>query len=56
MTETSLLSPSSNYLDNHRIPLHTNGSQYGIRCQVTKNHVGGGNCSDTGRDCQYAFL
>jgi len=38
------------------IPLHTNGSENDIRCQVTKRQVSGGTHSDTGRDCRDAFL
>jgi len=38
------------------IPLHTNGSENDIRCQVTKRQVSGGTKSDTGRDCRDAFL
>jgi hypothetical protein len=38
------------------IPLHTNGSENDIRCQVTKRHVSGGTRSDIGRDCRDAFL
>jgi hypothetical protein len=43
-------------LDRPGIPLHTNGSENDIRCQVTKRHVSGGTHSDTGRDCRDAFL
>ena len=43
-------------LDHPRIPLHTNGSENDIRCQVTKRAVSGGTRSDTGRDCRDAFL
>jgi len=43
-------------LDHPRIPLHTNGSENDIRCQVTKRAVSGGTHSDTGRDCRDAFL
>jgi hypothetical protein len=43
-------------LDHPGIPLHTNGSENDIRCQVTKRHVSGGTRSDTGRDCRDAFL
>jgi hypothetical protein len=43
-------------LDRPEIPLHTNGSENDIRCQVTKRHVSGGTHSDTGRDCRDAFL
>ena len=43
-------------LDHPDIPLHTNGSENDIRCQVTKRKVSGGTRSDTGRDCRDAFL
>ena len=43
-------------LDRPEIPLHTNGSENDIRCQVTKRHISGGTKSDTGRDCRDAFL
>ena len=43
-------------LDYPEIPLHTNGSENDIRCQVTKRHVSGGTRTDTGRDCRDAFL
>jgi hypothetical protein len=43
-------------LDHPEIPLHTNGSENDIRCQVTKRHISGGTRSDTGRDCRDAFL
>jgi len=43
-------------LDRPEIPLHTNGSENDIRCQVTKRKVSGGTKSDTGRDCRDAFL
>jgi hypothetical protein len=43
-------------LDRPEIPLHTNGSENDIRCQVTKRKVSGGTRSDTGRDCRNAFL
>ena len=42
-------------LDHPEIPLHTNGSENDIRCQVTKRHVSGGTHSDIGRDSR-AFL
>ncbi len=38
------------------IPLHTNGSENDIRCQVTKRQVSGGTKTDTGRDCRDALL
>src|SRR4030081_3428869 len=43
-------------LNHPEIPLHTNGSENDIRCQVTKRQVSGGTHSDTGRDCRDAFL
>ena len=43
-------------LDHPEIPLHTNGSENDIRCQVTKRKVSGGTQSDIGRDCRDAFL
>ena len=38
------------------IPLHTNGSENDIRCQVTRRKISGGTRSETGRDCRDAFL
>ena len=43
-------------LDRPEIPLHTNGSENDVRCQVTKRKLSGGTRSDTGRDCRDAFL
>jgi hypothetical protein len=43
-------------LDHPQIPLHTNGSENDVRCQVTKRQISGGTHSDTGRDCRDAFL
>jgi Transposase IS66 family len=43
-------------LDHPDIPLHTNGSENDIRCQVTKRKISGGTRSDIGRDCRDAFL
>jgi len=43
-------------LDHPEIPLHTNGSENDIRCQVTKRHVSGGTKTNLGRDCRNAFL
>jgi hypothetical protein len=43
-------------LDRPEIPLHTNGSENDVRCQVTKRKVSGGTRSNTGRDCRDAFL
>ncbi|MGD0043361.1 MAG: transposase, partial [Isosphaeraceae bacterium] len=43
-------------LDFPATPLHTNGAENDIRCQVTKRKVSGGTRSDVGRDCRNAFL
>ena len=43
-------------LDRPEIPLHTNGSENDIRCQVTKRKISGGTQSIAGRDCRDAFL
>jgi hypothetical protein len=43
-------------LDRPEIPLHTNGSENDIRCQVIKRKISGGTRSDPGRDCRDAFL
>jgi hypothetical protein len=43
-------------LDHPEIPLHANGSENDIRCQVTKRKISGGTRSDTGRDCRDSFL
>jgi hypothetical protein len=43
-------------LDHPQIPLHTNGSENDIRCQVTRRKISGGSRSDIGRDCRDAFL
>ncbi len=43
-------------LDRPEIPLHTNGSENDIRCQVTKRKISGGTRSDAGRECRDAFL
>lgn len=43
-------------LNRPEIPLHTNGSENDIRCQVTKRHVSGGTKSHAGRACRDAFL
>jgi len=43
-------------LDRPEIPLHTNGSENDIRCQVTKRKISGGTHSTAGRDCRDAFL
>jgi transposase IS66 family protein len=43
-------------LERPEIPLHTNGSENDIRCQVTRRKVSAGTRSDVGRDCRDAFL
>src|SRR5205085_4851827 len=43
-------------LERPEIPLHTNGSENDIRCQVTKRKISAGTRSDLGRDCRDAFL
>jgi hypothetical protein len=43
-------------LDHPEVPLHTNGSENDMPCQVNKRHVSGGTRSDAGRDCRNAFL
>jgi hypothetical protein len=43
-------------LQRPEIPLHTNGSENDIRCQVTRRKVSAGTRSDGGRDCRNAFL
>lgn len=43
-------------LERPEVPLHTNGSENDIRCQVTKRKISGGTRSDQGRDCRDAFL
>jgi hypothetical protein len=43
-------------LDRPEIPLHTNGSENDIRCQVTRRKVSAGTRSNAGRDCRDAFL
>jgi hypothetical protein len=43
-------------LDRPEIPLHTNGSENDIRCQVTRRKVSAGTRSDVGRDSRDAFL
>jgi len=42
-------------LDHPEIPLHTNGPENDIRCQVTKRQVSGSTKTDIGRDCRDAF-
>jgi hypothetical protein len=43
-------------LQRPEIPLHTNGSENDIRCQVTRRKVSAGTRSERGRDCRDAFL
>jgi hypothetical protein len=43
-------------LDRPEIPLHTNGSENDIRCQVTRRKLSGTTRSDTGREARDAFL
>jgi hypothetical protein len=43
-------------LDRPEIPLHTNGSENDVRCQLTRRKVSGGTRSETGRDCRDGFL
>jgi len=43
-------------LERPEIPLHTNGSENDIRCQVTRRKISAGTRSDLGRDCRDAFL
>jgi hypothetical protein len=43
-------------LERPGIPLHTNGSENDIRCQVIRRKVSAGTRSDTGRDCRDTFL
>ena len=43
-------------LDRPEIPLHTNGSENDIRCQVTKRKISAGTRSDGGRECRDGFL
>ncbi len=43
-------------LERPDIPLHTNGSENDIRCQVTRRKISGTTRSDKGRDSRDAFL
>lgn len=43
-------------LEHPDIPLHTNGSENDVRCQVTRRRISGGTRSDLGRDSKDAFL
>jgi len=43
-------------LERPEIPLHTNGSENDVRCQVERRKISGGTRSEAGRDCRDAFL
>jgi hypothetical protein len=43
-------------LERPELPLHTNGSENDIRCQVTRRKISAGTRSEAGRDCRDAFL
>jgi hypothetical protein len=43
-------------LDRPELPLHTNGSENDIRCQVTRRKISAGTRSDRGRNSRDAFL
>jgi hypothetical protein len=43
-------------LERPEIPLHTNGSENDVRCQVTCGRVSAGTRNDAARDCRDAFL
>jgi hypothetical protein len=43
-------------LQRPEIPLHNNGAENDIRCQVTRRKISAGTRSDLGRDCRDAFL
>jgi transposase IS66 family protein len=43
-------------LDRPEIPLHTNGSENDIRCQVIRRKISGGTRSQAGRACRDTFL
>jgi ribosomal protein L29 len=43
-------------LDRPEIPLHTNGSENDIRCQVIRRKISAGTRSETGRQCRDGFL
>jgi hypothetical protein len=43
-------------LERPEVPLHTNGSENDIRCQVIRRKISAGTRSDAGRDCRDAFL
>jgi len=43
-------------LERPETPLHTNGSENDVRCQVTRRKVSAGTRSNPGRDCRDTFL
>ncbi len=43
-------------LERPDIPLHTNGSENDIRCQVTRRKISSGTRSEAGREARDAFL
>jgi hypothetical protein len=43
-------------LERPETPLHTNGSENDIRCQVTRRKISAGTRSEAGRECRDAFL
>jgi hypothetical protein len=43
-------------LERPEIPLHTNGSENDLRCQVIRRKISSGTRSDAGRACRDAFL
>jgi hypothetical protein len=43
-------------LERPDIPLHTNGSENDIRCQVIRRKISAGTRSEAGRECRDAFL
>ena len=43
-------------LDRPETPLHTNGSETDLRCQVTRRKISAGTRSDPGRECRDTFL
>ncbi len=55
-TTSPILSQTLRVLDHPTLPLHTNGSENDIRCQVTKRKVSGGTRSEQGRESRDTFL
>jgi hypothetical protein len=43
-------------LERPETPLHTNGSENDIRCQVTRRKISAGTRSDPGQECRDTFL